>query len=195
MSSWQPTPPDGQPRHDPWAASQALGQEPYPSPQPYGRPPQHHRRPAGRPGRWKLGATVAGGIAALLIVISVVAQGGKGTPSGGPSPTASIAAHETSTASKSPAPTAARKTTAAATSEAAAPPSPSPSSPVARTTPAAAPSQSPATAASCQPLSSTGHCYQAGESCPAADHNQSGVDGNGNAIICKNNHGWRWEPA
>ncbi len=179
-------------------------QEPYPLLLPHGQSRRRHRRPlAGRLGKGKLAAIAAGGFALLLIIISVAIQGGKGAPAGDTSPTASSAAHATSAASKSPTPTAAPKTTAVATSEAAAPSRPpsssaAPSSPpsssaAARTTPAATPSQTSAAAVSCQPLNSTGQCYQAGDSCPAADRGQSGVDANGNAITCENKHGWRWE--
>jgi hypothetical protein len=64
---------------------------------------------------------------------------------------------------------------------------------VAKATPAASPSQAATTAAACQPLSRTGQCYNVGDSCPAADHNQSGTDAKGNVITCVNNHGWHWQ--
>ena len=41
---------------------------------------------------------------------------------------------------------------------------------------------------------SSGHCYAPGEYCPNADHGISGIAGNGEAIICEDNNGWRWEP-
>ena len=34
-----------------------------------------------------------------------------------------------------------------------------------------------------------------GEFCPHADAGMSGIAGNGEAIICENNNGLRWEPA
>jgi hypothetical protein len=34
-----------------------------------------------------------------------------------------------------------------------------------------------------------------GEFCPKADHGMLGIAGNGEAIVCDNNDGWRWEPA
>jgi hypothetical protein len=49
--------------------------------------------------------------------------------------------------------------------------------------------------AGCYPLASSGHCYEPGELCPAADHGMSGVAGDGKAIVCENRGGWRWEPA
>jgi hypothetical protein len=45
------------------------------------------------------------------------------------------------------------------------------------------------------PLSDSGGCYQAGEFCRSSDHGVSGVAGNGEAITCEDNDGWRWEPA
>jgi phosphatidylserine/phosphatidylglycerophosphate/cardiolipin synthase-like enzyme len=46
----------------------------------------------------------------------------------------------------------------------------------------------------CQPKTSSGNCYEPGEYCSAADHGMSGVAGNGDAIVCEDNNGWRWEP-
>ena len=48
--------------------------------------------------------------------------------------------------------------------------------------------------ASCRPRSSSGHCYEPGEDCSDADHGLSGIAGDGEAIVCEDNHGWRWEP-
>jgi hypothetical protein len=62
--------------------------------------------------------------------------------------------------------------------------------------PAPAPSQSAAPPpASCHPIASSGNCYEPGEFCPQADAGMTGVAGNGEAIICENNNGLRWEPA
>ena len=65
------------------------------------------------------------------------------------------------------------------------------------TTPAAAPSPPPASTApaSCHPLTNGGNCYEPGEFCRASDHGVSGVAGDGEAITCKDNDGWRWEPS
>jgi hypothetical protein len=49
-------------------------------------------------------------------------------------------------------------------------------------------------APACYPLSSKGTCYEPGEFCPDADHGLSGIAGDGEAIICEDNNGWRWEP-
>jgi hypothetical protein len=69
-----------------------------------------------------------------------------------------------------------------------APPSP-PSNP-----PATAPAPAPAVAGTCHPLSNSGTCYRAGEYCRNSDHGVTGVAANGEAIVCTDNNGWRWEP-
>ena len=75
------------------------------------------------------------------------------------------------------------------------PSAPAPTVP-APTMPAATPAPAPsATHASCHPLTNGGNCYEPGEFCRKADHGESGVAGNGEAIICEDNDGWRWEPA
>jgi cardiolipin synthase A/B len=45
----------------------------------------------------------------------------------------------------------------------------------------------------CHPTTSSGHCYAPGELCSNADHGMTGIAGNGEAIICENKNGWRWE--
>lgn len=47
----------------------------------------------------------------------------------------------------------------------------------------------------CYPLTAGGNCYEPGEFCAAADRGMSGVAGDGEAIICEDRSGWRWEPA
>ena len=73
--------------------------------------------------------------------------------------------------------------------------SPAPSQPM-----PSVPPSSPAPPAStapvgCHPVTNGGNCYEPGEYCRTADRGASGVAGDGEAIICKNNNGWRWEPA
>jgi hypothetical protein len=63
------------------------------------------------------------------------------------------------------------------------------------TAPAAAPTQPAATPAGCYPMSDEGTCYEPGEYCREDDHGTSGVAGDGKAITCEDNDGWRWEPA
>ena len=76
-----------------------------------------------------------------------------------------------------------------------APPWPnSPASP--RSAPAAAnstPKPTPIPTA-CYPKTTSGNCYAPGEACRETDHGMSGLAGNGEAIVCENNDGWRWEP-
>ena len=115
------------------------------------------------------------------------------TPASSLTPKMPVAA-ATSTAKKAPAQT---PTTAAAPSTPAqttlAPPPPAPSTP-ARTTAAPAPPPSSQAPASCYPLSDEETCYEPGEYCRDSDHGVSGVAGDGEAITCEDNDGWRWEP-
>jgi hypothetical protein len=46
----------------------------------------------------------------------------------------------------------------------------------------------------CYPLSNEGTCYEPGEYCRDDDHGAHGIAGNGEAIVCEDNDGWRWEP-
>ena len=48
--------------------------------------------------------------------------------------------------------------------------------------------------ASCSPKTSSGGCYAPGEFCPTADHDTKGTTSDGEAIVCQNKNGWRWEP-
>jgi hypothetical protein len=74
-----------------------------------------------------------------------------------------------------------------------APPSVAPPPPAPATPPATAPA--PASPTGCYPLSDEGTCYEPGEYCRDDDHGVTGVAGDGEAIICEDNDGWRWEPA
>jgi hypothetical protein len=53
----------------------------------------------------------------------------------------------------------------------------------------------PSTPSSCSPQTKKGNCYEPGEICRKSDHGASGVAGDGESIVCKDNDGWRWEPA
>lgn len=65
-----------------------------------------------------------------------------------------------------------------------------------QTSPTAAPVTAASSApAGCYPLTDGGNCYEPGEYCRNSDHDMSGVAGDGEAIICEDNDGWRWEPA
>ncbi len=68
-----------------------------------------------------------------------------------------------------------------------------PAPPKPSTAPAAPPT--PAKPAGCYPLSNEGTCYEPGEYCRDDDHGASGVAGDGKAITCEDNDGWRWEPS
>ncbi|MFJ7243542.1 hypothetical protein ACIQWA_02730 [Kitasatospora sp. NPDC098652] len=48
-------------------------------------------------------------------------------------------------------------------------------------------------ASSCYPQTNGRKCYQPGEYCRSSDHGASGIDGEGAAIRCEDNNGWRWE--
>lgn len=66
--------------------------------------------------------------------------------------------------------------------------------------PTAPPPAAPATPAStapagCRPLSNERTCYEPGEFCRKVDRGTSGVAGDGEAITCEDNNGWRWEPS
>jgi hypothetical protein len=74
------------------------------------------------------------------------------------------------------------------------------SRPAAPPAPATSPAPQPTPTASaaptgCHPLSDEGTCYEPGEYCRTADHGASGIAGDGEAITCEDNDGWRWEPS
>jgi len=71
-------------------------------------------------------------------------------------------------------------------------PSPTPGPPPVTTPTTTTPT--PTTPTGCHPLSGSGKCYEPGEDCSDADHGMSGAAGNGEAIVCEDNDGWRWEP-
>jgi hypothetical protein len=73
-------------------------------------------------------------------------------------------------------------------------PPPSAAPPTAAPLPSSAPPPAAPTSAACYPLSSSGNCYEPGEFCSDADHGEPGVAGDGEAITCEDNNGWRWEP-
>jgi hypothetical protein len=74
---------------------------------------------------------------------------------------------------------------------------PTPSIPAPQPISSAAPTPQPAPTpipTGCYPHTNSNNCYEPGEYCRNSDHGISGVAGNGEAIICTNNNGWRWEP-
>jgi hypothetical protein len=70
-------------------------------------------------------------------------------------------------------------------------PKPAPPSPAPSPTPSATSAPQPA---GCYPRASSGNCYEPGEFCPHADAGMTGVAGDGEKIICRDNNGLRWEP-
>lgn len=64
-----------------------------------------------------------------------------------------------------------------------------------RASPAAPPAPSSPAHASCYPLTNGGNCYEPGEFCRIRDRGTSGIAGDGEAITCEDNDGWRWEPS
>ncbi|HET9170579.1 MAG TPA: hypothetical protein VFN97_14155 [Actinospica sp.] len=107
-----------------------------------------------------------------------------------------VLAHLGGSESTATAPTAAAPVTTAATS---ASPTPTPAAQI--TAPAAPATQPPQPAQTtaqqpqqgCYPRTNSGNCYKPGEYCRTSDHGASGIDGNGDAIQCEDNNGWRWE--
>lgn len=169
----------------------------------------------------KVGGTAAGTFV-LLLTIGTATGCGEATVTGKTSPStiattsspvasmASIAGKNHPTATRtSPNPKLTATPTVTSTQTVAAPPAVAPSTkgaapPIpAKTTPAApapsassAPAPAPSVSAThCYPLSNAGHCYEPGEYCRTSDHGMHGVAGDGEAIICEDNNGWRWEPA
>jgi hypothetical protein len=129
------------------------------------------------------------GAVVLLVIIALgSSHGTTTTPANNASAVAVIT--PTSTESPSPAPRASKEEARPKTTTS---PARAVTPPQAVTTAAAPPST--AAASSCSPKSAAGNCYQPGELCSKAEHELSGVAGDGKAIVCENNDGWRWEPA
>jgi len=110
------------------------------------------------------------------------------TPTGTPSHRVTHAAAPAQTTH--PTKTKTATATIAATSQAPEPPAPAPTTPA-----AVVPPPSSAAPASCYPLTNGGNCYEPGEFCRNSDHGVSGMAGDGEAITCEDNNGWRWEPS
>jgi hypothetical protein len=151
---------------------------------------------------------IAAGAFVLLLIIVAIATSGRTPKQAGDSSVVATTSTQAVTQSRTPAPNAKKQAPSTKTT----PPEPAesavqPTTPApAATTPAAPPPSSPpppapapatsaaAAPASCTPLTNGGNCYEPGEFCRAADHGTSGVAGDGKAIICEDNDGWRWEP-
>src|SRR6185437_10584259 len=169
-------------------ATQSYFQPAPPAQPPYGPPPP----PRGKswPARHKALTGVLG-LAALIIIIVAVGAGG---PPGSRTPTG-LTTPATATATGTPV----KQATQAATVTHKALPAPAPATraavapPPATQAAVAPPPASAAAPAACSPLTNGGKCYEPGEFCRNADHGASGVAGDGKAITCEDNDGWRWE--
>jgi hypothetical protein len=203
----------GQPQPGPLPAWTAQpGQQGFgsPSSRPPYRPPQRGRS---WPARHKALTGLLAFVALIIIVAAARSGGspsspGRGTAAGLTTITTSAAATETPSHPATRAAATVQQTqpertqtaVAATQAPAPAPPEPAPTTPAhttpAPSTPAAvvAPPTS-AAPAGCHPLTNAGKCYEPGEFCRAADHGASGLAGDGEAITCEDNDGWRWEPS
>ena len=144
----------------------------------------------------------------LLAIIGIATGCGKTTPTGNTSPIASgsLFASPVGSPSVTAAPASKAKAKAKAKARAKAKPrrtvAPTAAAPVKSKAPApppppptTAPAAAPSTPTGCHPLTDGGNCYEPGEYCRDDDHGVSGVAGDGEAITCEDNDGWRWEPA
>jgi hypothetical protein len=116
------------------------------------------------------------GVALTATMFLASCSGSSVTPVASSSPPSQVPSAPTTPAAVAPAPT-----------------TPAPVAP-APTTPANV-APAPTTPAGCYPKSDEGTCYEPGEYCRDVDHGTSGVAGDGEAITCEDNDGWRWEPA
>jgi Protein of unknown function (DUF2510) len=150
-------------------------------------PPSGRRRLAREP--WPRGLKVLAALGSLAALILVVV----GVASLHSKQAANVSAVATTTPTRTPAHYAvsskAVPTKAPVTVQAAAP------APVATTHATTHPPLAATTPADCHPLSNEGTCYEPGEYCRNADHGMSGIAGDGEAITCEDNDGWRWEPS
>jgi hypothetical protein len=149
----------------------------------------------GAPRQWWIGL----GAVALLLVGASGCGGASDTGHRGTAqaPTATSTPADTPTPTDSPSPTPTPTPTAAPTAAPTPPPAPT-TAPVVAAPPTARPAPPPPPPApppACYPLTNSGKCYEPGEFCRTSDHGRRGVAGNGEAIVCVDNNGWRWEPA
>ena len=187
---FQPTPPF-QP------GEQGYG-PPYPQP-PY-RPPQPPQRGKSWPARHKALTGIFTFVGLIIIIVAANSGGSGPSPGSGTTTGLTTTASATATATPSQHATQAAATaheahpkstqTTSAASQAPASSAPAPTAPAAVVAPPAS-----AAPAGCHPLTSGGNCYKPGEYCRASDHGASGVAGDGEAITCEDNGGWRWEPS
>jgi hypothetical protein len=146
-------------------------------------------------------------VAALIVfpVVGCVSSGGGLAPSSSPvasvasttpaaTPTSTPPAATTTPASLKPTPTPTPKPTPVPTHRKTATAAPTHVPVATHTAPPAQPTPTHSAAPSCYPLTNGGNCYEPGEFCRKSDHGATGVAGDGKAIKCEDNNGWRWEP-
>ena len=151
---------------------------------PGGQPPR--RNPEGPKPFWRrtpfLMASPPLALVTIITIVGCVSSSSTG------SPTASFSASaQASQASGSPSASASGSSSPSFSPSSSSPPPPPPTSAPAPTT--------SAPHAGCYPLSNEGTCYEPGEYCRKTDHGASGIAGDGKAITCEDNDGWRWEPS
>jgi outer membrane biosynthesis protein TonB len=132
----------------------------------------------------------------LLFIVIAIATSGKAPKQAGDTATVTATHTHTAKPSKTPSARTTKKTEPAKTKPARTQPEmtqPAPQAPAA-TAPAVAPPTTPTTPSNCTPLTDGGNCYEPGEFCRDDDHGMSGTAGDGEAITCEDNDGWRWEP-
>ena len=139
------------------------------------------------------------GLLGLAAIVMTFAVGCASSATPGAPKSSGIATSSAASASAHTTPPAAHKATVKSTAHTAAPVvSSAPAATyVAPPQPKAAPPQTtaaPPPQAGCYPLTNGGNCYEPGEFCRTSDHGVTGVAGDGKAIKCEYNNGWRWEP-
>lgn len=140
-----------------------------------------------------------GGLVALFIIIGIIgavtSSGKKSTPSASKPAATVVADVAPSTTTASTTTTAAVSTTTAASTTTTAAPVTTTQPPTTTAPPTTTLSPTTAAPAGCSPISDEGTCYEPGEYCRDDDHGLSGTAGDGEAITCEDNDGWRWEPS
>lgn len=127
------------------------------------------------------------GLAVLLIIGAVVG----GVDSSSTTTTAVTAAASTAAAA-----TETPNTSASTPQSPASSPTPTATAAVSTSAPrSSAAVPAPSATASCYPLTDSKKCYAPGQYCRNTDHGKSGIAGNGQRIVCKDQNGWRWELA
>jgi hypothetical protein len=133
-------------------------------------------------------------VGVVIVIIAIAGHRPTGTVSlaAGSSPAATVSPPASTHAASAPRKPAAKPKPTPTPSPK---PKPTPTPPQAAPATSAAPRQTQAAQPSCYPISDEGTCYEPGEYCRDDDHGASGIAGDGEAITCADNDGWRWEPS